>query len=394
MSAPASARAPSQVNATYNLGLYHTPCANIRVNPYVLELVIDSVPVRMEIDTGASRSLISSEQWQELHQRVPRLTLETRDLPNLRTYSGEVIVPLGSVVVNVQNKESVRQLSVLVVPGKGPNLLGRDWLEAMNLDWTCVHKLDTPSDFLSPYQSLFEDGVGTISGVTAKFYVDETVRPVFCKPRPVPLALRTKVEAELDRLQQANVIEPVEFSEWAAPIVPILKSDGSVRICGDYKVTINQAVRVDQYPIPNISDLYAQLSGGQIYSKLDLSHAYQQVLLDVDSQVLTTINTHKGLYRYKRLCYGVSSAPGIFQRIMEQLLQGIPMTVAYLDDVLVTGRTAQEHETNLRTVLSRLQKAGVRLKQSKCEFHQKSVTYLGHVIDAARVFGAHRPVRL
>ena len=98
--------------------------------------------------------------------------------------------------------------------------------------------------------------------VTAKFYIDDKVKPVFVKACTVPLALRAKVEEELDKLQQAGVIRPIEF-EWAAPIVPELKSTGEVRICGDYKVTINRAVKVDKYPIPNVNDIYAKLSGGQ-----------------------------------------------------------------------------------------------------------------------------------
>ncbi len=118
-----------------------------------------------------------------------------------------------------------------------------------------------------------------------------------------------------------------------------------------------------------------------MYTKLDLSHAYQQVVLDEESRKLTTINTSKGLFEYERLPYGVSSSPGIFQRIMEQLLQNIPMTVVYLDDVLVTGKTPEEHDRNLEIVLSRLQEAGLHLKREKCTFRQKSCKYLGHEID-------------
>ena len=162
----------------------------------------------------------------------------------------------------------------------------------------------------------------------------------------------------------------------------MLKSTGAIRICGDYKVTINQAVKVDKYPIPNINDLFTKLTGCVMYTKLDLSHAYQQVVLDEESRKLTTINTSKGLFEYERLPYGVSSSPGIFQRIMEQLLQNIPMTVVYLDDVLVTGQTPEEHDRNLKIVLSRLQEAGLHLKREKCTFRQKSCKYLGHEIDA------------
>ena len=119
-----------------------------------------------------------------------------------------------------------------------------------------------------------------------------------------------------------------------------------------------------------------------MYTKLDLSHAYQQVVLDEESRKLITINTSKGLFEYERLPYGVSSSPGIFQRIMEQLLQNIPMTVVYLDDFLVTGKTPEEHDRNLEIVLSRLQEAGLHLRREKCTFRQTSCKYLGHEIDA------------
>ena len=135
------------------------------------------------------------------------------------------------------------------------------------------------------------------------------------------------------------LIRPVEFSEWAAPIVPVLKDSGDIRIRGDYKVTINQAVKVDKYIVPNIDD-------GPVrrykYLTLDLSNAYQQVVLDEESHKLTTINTTKGLSECVRLPYGISSAPGVYQRSMEQLLQNIPMTVVYLDDIIVSGSTPEQ----------------------------------------------------
>ena len=99
------------------------------------------------------------------------------------------------------------------------------------------------------------------------------------------------MEAELYRLQEEGVIRPVDYSEWAALVVPVLKSIGAVRICGEYIVTINQAVEVDKYPIPNIHDLFTKLTGCQLYTKLVLSHDYQQAVLDEESRKLTTINT-------------------------------------------------------------------------------------------------------
>ncbi len=92
--------------------------------------------------------------------------------------------------------------------------------------------------------------------------------PVFSMP--YYYALCKKVEDELNRLQDLKIIEPVQFSDWAAPIIPVLKNDGTVRICGDYKITINKAAKLDKYPIPRIEDLFAKLAGGKSFTKLDL----------------------------------------------------------------------------------------------------------------------------
>lgn len=174
----------------------------------------------------------------------------------------------------------------------------------------------------------------------------------------------------------------MQFSEWATPVVPIIKKDGSVRLCGDYKVTVNQASKTDTYPLPVIEDMLASLAGGTAFSKLDLAHAYQQVVLDDESKSIATITTHKGLYRVNRLPFGVASAPSMFQRIMENILQGLPGVSVYIDDILVTGKTLEEHLKNLEAVLTRLEKAGLRLKREKCEFLLPTVEYLGYKVSA------------
>ena len=98
-----------------------------------------------------------------------------------------------------------------------------------------------------------------------------------------------------------------------------MKPDGLIRICGDYRLTINKAAKVDSYPIPRVEDLFASLAGGKTFSKLDVAHAYLQLPLDEISREYVTINAHKGLFCYKRLPFGISSAPAIFQRKMESL---------------------------------------------------------------------------
>lgn len=174
----------------------------------------------------------------------------------------------------------------------------------------------------------------------------------------------------------------MDRSKWAAPVVVVPKTDGSIRLCGDYKVTVNKCINKEQYPLPTVQDLLSKLAGGTLFSKIDLIHAYQQLELDDQSQKYLTINTHLGLFNYMRLPFGVSSAPSIFQKFMDQVLQGIHSVVCFFDDMLVTGRDLQEHMKTLEEVLQRLEKYGIRAKSSKCRFLQKEVEYLGYKIDA------------
>ena len=128
----------------------------------------------------------------------------------------------------------------------------------------------------------------------------ENVKPIYYKARPLPYAMRTKVDNELKRLEENGIIEPVKFSDWAAPVVPVLKPNGDIRLCGDYKVTVNRVSKLEHYPIPTLDDLTTKLAHGTVYHKLDLSHAYLQVELDPESRKYVTVNTHKGLYQYTR----------------------------------------------------------------------------------------------
>ena len=142
------------------------------------------------------------------------------------------------------------------------------------------------------HTEVFKDELGLVKGMTAEIHVDPQAPPRFFKARSVPYALRGKVEQELERLERDGIIQ---FSKWAAPIVPVVKRDGAVRICGDYKVTINRATEMDTYPLPRIEDLFASLARGKIFSKLDLAHAYQQIALSKESKQYVVINTHKGI---------------------------------------------------------------------------------------------------
>ncbi|XP_060100365.1 uncharacterized protein K02A2.6-like, partial [Heteronotia binoei] len=157
-----------------------------------------------------------------------------------------------------------------------------------------------------------------------KLPLDPTVRPIRLKARRVPFALKPKIEAELDRLTAQGVLEPVDYAPWETPIVTPLKPNGEVRICADYKCTINRALQDNPYPVPVVSHVLAALTA--------------------EAQ---TIVTHRGAFRVRRLQFGVSVAPGIFQSIMDALLKGIPGVQPFFDDVLVAAPDPEEFGNRL-----------------------------------------------
>ena len=151
--------------------------------------------------------------------------------------------------------------------------------------------------------------------------------------------------------------------------------DGSFRICGDYKVTINQALAVDQHPLPKPEDLFTSLTGGKIFTKLDLCQGYLQLQLDEESFTYVTINTHQGFYSFKRLPFGIASVPAMLQKLMDTILQGLCRVMCYIDDILINTRDERSHLDVLEEVLTRLEKHGLCLKREKCQFLMSSVEY-------------------
>ena len=351
--------------------------------PMVVEATLDDLAVSMEIDTGASVSIMSEKVFRRLWPGRSLTPTKVR----LCNYNNKASIQvLGSCMVHVGYKGQSACLPLVIVEGVGPTLFGRDRMASIVLDWKSIKTVATQNDhlqgLLQQHRGIFEEGLGTLKKYKATLHVDPSVSPRFCKARVVPYALRDKVNAEIDRLVQEGTLEPVDVADWAAPIVPVLKGDKkSIRICGDFRMTVNPVSKLDRYPLPKVEDLFAMLRKGKVFSKIDLSNAYQQLLLDDQSKKYLVINTQKGLFRYTRLPFGVSSAPGIFQRVMETVLKGVKNVAVYLDDILVAGASVDEHLTSLEAVFARLEEAGLHVKFSKCEFMKPSVTYLGHVID-------------
>ena len=348
---------------------------------------IEDVDFQMEVDTGAAASIMSYTDY-ERHFKYLALRPVNK---SFHAYTGTPLDIAGQVLVDVEHNDQQLTLPLLIVRAEkyAPPLLGRAWMTKIRLDWKNLFSssngqfvVEGDNDerierLKERYAEIFKPELGTIKGVTAKLHLKDNVKPVFQKARPVPYALRPAVEKELKKMEDEGIIEPVEVSNWATPIVCVPKTDGSVRVCGDYKGTVNPAIQTEQFPIPTLEEIRGKVSTWKKFTKIDLRSAYQQMVLDKASQQLCTINTHKGLFRYTRLPFGISSSPAIWQRFIEQVLAGLNGTCVIMDDLLVGGVNDDEHLRNLEAVFQQFQKYGLRVKLPKCVFMAPSVIYFG-----------------
>ena len=360
---------------------------------YQVHLKLNSTPTKMELDTGAAVSVMSHQQWSRMFGNTG--TLEIYQGKPLQGYAGHEVQVIGQVEVNVEYGHQKKQLPLILVAGnERPPLFGRNWMQGIQLDWAKLHQIreKATASIVSRFPAVFSAEVGKIQGYKAVIRLKEGTKPIFKKSRSVAYALQPALETELMRMQQEGILEPIESSEWATPLVIVPKSNGRLRVCGDFKVTINKCVETKTYPLPTAEDIFARLAGGRVFTKLDLSQAYLQLAVDDDSKELLVINTPKGLFRYNRLPYGVSIAPAIFQSVMDRVLHNLPVA-CYLDDILIAAPTVKEHDILLEKVLQRLQDSGIHLREDKCQIAQEQVEYLGHVVDATGIHPTKDKVR-
>ena len=262
-------------------------------------------------------------------------------------------------------------------------LFGVPWISAF--ETVTVNAIDSKerlSELLREFADVFEPSTGCIKGYTGHLYLKEGAPFKINKARSVPYAYRPLVEEELSRMVKAKVLTPIDVAEFTTtPLVVVPKANGSIRICGDFKVSVNPHLHVQQYPMPSCNEVFQKLAGGHRFTKLDFADTYLQLEMDEKSRRYLVYTTHKGLYRVNRLAFGLACAPAVFQSVIEQVLAPLPKTQAYLDDIVVTGSTVEEHLDNLRQVLLRIRLAGIRLRRDKCQFVEKEIEHLGHVVD-------------
>ena len=345
------------------------------------------------LDSGAECNILPKESLSEKSLNLMRPTSTV-----LRAYDQSIIPCLGTVTLEVRNpKNGMKKSFQFRVVESGAAILGLNAVLKMKLmeirdqnvfRLTNQKKL-TPKEMknsiLEKYGEVFGPDLGVIKGVNVQIRLKENAKPVFCRARPVPFSMLEKVENALNRAVQDGTLEKIDSSEWASPCVHVLKQNGDVRICSDFKSSLNPQIHVDQHPFPNLDELSVVFSGCKVFAKIDFSRCFEQLKVHSDSRDLLTINTHKGLFRHKRLPYGISCAPAICQRTIESILNSVPNVPGkhYLrmDDVLIGAKTTDDLLIHVEKILEKLRSIGARLNVKKFEFGVPKIGFTGHLIS-------------
>ena len=285
--------------------------------------------VRLEgvlVDSGSTCNVIDRVTWETLKEKKVRC-LSRKSNRKLYSYgSNEPLTTAGEFETELCYKDTRCHVCFIVVEEKARAILSRQTSEEL-----AILKLEINA---MKDETLFRDfpecfkGVGKLKGFQVKLHIDESVKPVAQKLRTPPYGLREKIQQKLEELVDCNIIEPGEGpTPWESPVVVVPKPSGDIRLCVDMRKA-NEAIIRERYPIPTVDDILYQVNGSKVFSKLDLKWRLHQIELEQQSRIVITFITHKGLYRYKRLMFGISSAPELYQHTIQQVLAGceVPTT--------------------------------------------------------------------
>nr|KAG5692615.1 hypothetical protein BaRGS_030043 [Batillaria attramentaria] len=343
-----------------------------------------AVKIAIETEDAAKVAKETVYVWKQLGK--PKLddvthryeSASKHNLPVLGTFMGQTKDP-------VTGKQSSIPYIVTKIPDL--NLLGRNAIQALGISVDNALGLKSIESQVKS-EDLFKEELGCLKDFELEIKFKSDAKPVFHKARPVPFALRDDLTKGYEEGIAKGVWKPVQFNDYGTPVVPIRKTNSAgalkpkLRICGDYSVGINDQLADHRHPMPLPEELMQKLGGGFGYTKIDLADAYNQIKLAPESQRRLALSTHRGVLLQQRLPFGIKSAPGYFQEIMENLTSDLPGVAVFQDDILTSGKDAKDHLSNLERLLTRLNDNGLRCRREKCLFAQPSVEYLGHTLSA------------
>lgn len=336
-----------------------------------IECVMGGVNLRMLIDSGCKLNLITDKAWEMLKLKGIKVYNQIKGSKNnLYPYGCKTALDIkGTFDTTIKTNGRSVEAKVYVINGGSRNLLGKETsisLGVLKLGIT-VHEVTQKRQ---PFPK-FKD-------VLVEIPIDESYKPVSQPYRRIPIPIEKKVENKIQELLDMDIIEKVHGpSQWISPVVPILKDDNDLRLCIDMR-RANLAVIRENHPLPCMDTLLPKIKKAHYFSKLDIKNAFHQVEIHPNSRHLTTFITSKGLYRYKRLMFGITCAPELFQKILERILAGLDGVINYIDDILVYGENEQQHDERLEKILETLKGNNVLLNESKCVYKVQQINFLGH----------------
>ena len=340
-----------------------------------------------QLDTGARCNVLPYNIYKAVATSVP---INRAKATTLTAYGGTQVSTLGIVTLPCSGGPSsdIHSLPFHVVDTHSKPILGARSCLQLGLvqvsEQVFVLKdrnAKVDNSILTEYADILNCSLGKLP-VVYKMTVDHSVTPVVRPPRRIPAAMQDKVRKELDRMTKIGVITPVsEPTDWVSAMTAThKKKTDDIRLCIDPR-DLNQAIKRPHHPTRTVEEVAAKMDGATFFSILDAKSSFWQIPLDCKSSLLTTFSTPYGRYRYLRMPYGICSASDVYQRAMEQLFAGLPCSII-VDELLVGGRTKEEHDRNLKAVLDRAREVNLHLNPAKCKIGLRSVAYVGHVFTS------------
>ena len=222
-------------------------------------------------------------------------------------------------------------------------------------------------------------GLGKCDIIKHKIHLKENAHPCQTYQYRIPIAFEKDIDSTIEELIKDDIIEESE-SEWKSPIVPIRKPDGSIRLAVDYR-NVNKRTKSDSFPVPQIDKIIKDIHGAKYFSKIDLAKGYYQIEMHPDDRHITAFEWHNKLWQFKRMPFGLSTAPKTFLRTMDKIFHQVPFVKVYFDDILVFSETSKQHMNNLISVFMLLEKSGLTINREKSKFFCKEVSYLGYQLS-------------
>lgn len=343
---------------------------------------VAGITLNMIIDTGATINAITEEHWDQL-RRDPRARVEWLDPEKGRkvvAYASaaplEVKARFMATLTTANYSRPTIDAEFYVIRNAKRSLLSK--FTARELGVVLMgEEVDMVNAILPPEEKI-SDPFPIAPVPEIRFDIDKSITPSkHCYVR-IPEAFKEDVERRLEKMIREDIIEKVEGTpEWVSSMNVVMKGPKDFRLTLNMKKA-NAAIGRQYHPIPTIESIRQQVGEARYFAKLDLSQAYYHLVLDEEARNMTCFMTTKGVYRYKRLVFGVVCAPEIFQKFMEDTLQGLSGVVNFIDDVLVFADTIEELRRRTAEVMTRLGDYNLKLNLEKCEFEKKEVTFLGH----------------